>query len=33
MSRPAHVAENLALAAHPPADPEVYRELFSGRGS
>jgi aryl-alcohol dehydrogenase-like predicted oxidoreductase len=31
MSSPDHVAENLALAAHSPAPPEAYQELFSGR--
>ena len=33
MSNPGHVVENLALAAHGPAPPETFRELFSGRGS
>ncbi len=31
MSSAAHVAENLALALLPPAPPEAYQALFSGR--
>ena len=31
MSSPAHVIENLALAARDPAPPEAFERLFSGR--